>query len=73
MTISNHKYVYYNKNVNKRCKCWYYSRLINRKNKIWINKHFHNKLDALCYKFIMNLRVKAGHSFVKIKRNTWYE
>ena len=24
-------------------------------------KHFHSKIDAICYKYIMNLRIKAEH------------
>jgi len=74
MTISNHKYIYFNKNAGKKpdCKAWGYMKLFNRKNKVWVNKYFKTKREALCYKFIMSLRIKAGHTFVKSKRNAWY-
>jgi len=35
-----------------------YQRKINGK---YINKHFDSKIDAICYKYIINLRIKAGH------------
>ncbi len=73
MPLSNHKHIYFNKNTNSNCKCWFYSKLFDRKMKVWINKHFHTKTEALCFKFIMLLRIKAKHTFIKIKRNTWYE
>lgn len=73
MAVSNHKYIYYNKNTNSNCKSWFYSRLFDKKNKVRINKHFMTKIEALCFKFIVNLKVNAGHKLIKVKRNTWYE
>jgi hypothetical protein len=39
-------------------KSWVYKRLVNGK---YIKKQSKNKLDVICYKYIHNLRIKAGH------------
>jgi len=73
ISSSKHRYIYFNKNAGTNCKAWGYARQFSSKNKVWVNKYFYTKTEALCFKFIMNLRVKAGHTFIKVKRNTWYE
>ena len=52
---SGHKFVSYTKWRNK----WVYGRMAPDGNKH--TKSFHSKIDAICYKYIMNLRIKAGH------------
>ena len=46
------------KNINyvKRDKCWKYKKTINGKR---IQKYFDNKIDAICYKYIMILKMKS--------------
>jgi len=73
ISSSNHRYIHFNKNAGTNCKAWGYKRYFNKRDKVWINKHFYTKTEALWFKFIMNLRINAGHTFVKVKRNTWYE
>jgi len=51
---SGHSNVYYDKNNNK----WRYGKTYYGKR---IIKRFKSKIDALCYKYIMLLRIKAGH------------
>ena len=78
---SNHKHIYINqRNIHKQnCKCFFYSKQIirNVKPKLFIHKSFSNKIDALCYKFIISLRIKANHNMIKYanerKRNLWYK
>ena len=48
--ISGHKYLYFTSN------CW--NIYIKRYN---ISKCFKNKIEALCYKYIIQLRIKANH------------
>lgn len=51
---SGHSNVYYDKSKNRwRYKKTYYGKRI--------YKTFKSKIDALCYKYIMCLRIKAGH------------
>ena len=38
---------------------WYYEKKLT--NGIRIRKNFKNKIDAICYKYIINLRLKANH------------
>ena len=52
---SGHKNIYFNKTY----KLWSYQKKYYGNKKI--NKTFKSKTDALCYKYIMCLRIKAGH------------
>ena len=49
---SGHKYISYS----KRDKYWIFQKIINKK---IIRKEFKSKIDAMCYKFIIMLKIKA--------------
>lgn len=41
-------------------------------NNIWITRCFRNMVDAICYKYIIYLRLKAGHTkFSKSRISYW--
>ena len=52
---------------NKKYTGWRYQKMINRV--AYFSKYFPNKIDALCYKYIFLLRMKAGHYKFKIENN----
>ena len=49
---SGHKYISYDKQINS----WRFYKMINKKT---TRKHFKTKTDALCYKFIIMLKIKT--------------
>jgi len=51
---SGHKFILFSKTENK----WKYH---NQNQKFKIQKRFDTKIDAICYKFIINSRITAGH------------
>ena len=59
--------------TNCNCKSWKYYKLISRKNKYFIVRTFHSKIEAICFKFIIFLRLKANHNLMYLKRNSWYK
>jgi len=62
-TFCNNKCGYKNLLYLKQKKLWKYNKKFNSKkeNEIQIQKYFNSKIDALCYKYIMILRMKANH------------
>ena len=70
--ISNTGHRYITKlNKNYNCKTYQYYKLFNRNKKEWAIKTFRNLTDALCYKYIIQLKLKAGLNCITPKRNTW--
>jgi hypothetical protein len=59
--------------TNTKCKSWKYYKLINRESKYYVCKVFHTKIEAICFKFIIILRLLANHNVRYLKRNTWYQ
>ena len=62
-TLCNNKCGYKNLNYIMKKKLWKYHKDFNckKENHIEIQKYFKSKIDALCYKYIMILRMKANH------------
>jgi len=59
--------------TNCNCKSWKYYKVISKKDKYFITRTFHCKIEAICFKFIILLRIKANHNLMYLKRNIWYK
>jgi len=59
--------------TNSNCKSWKYYKVISKKDRYYIIRTFHTKIEAICFKFIILLRIKSNHNLRYLKRNIWYK